>query len=577
MEQRFTLLGTLKIEQDGQLSPVMSSQKGCALLAYLILKQQPQSRESVADLLWESTTTSQSLTRLRTLLSRIRKWVPELVVTRRSLQFRATTQTSVDLYALNEALATDDVNQLDQALASLYEGDLLQGFIVEDAPHFSEWLLLARERVRQQVVTAYQKLCRTYADQEQWEQGIAVSRRWLLLDDFDEEAVRWLMQFLGGGGQVGAALQEYENLRQQLWQELEAEPEAATADLAKHLATQPSKSSWSDVVPVPNWQAAPLPQPGELSPPGLLPPQVYLPYHRNDDFQGREDALLWLADQILPWPDKDSKPGRIAAAVGMGGLGKTQLAVEFCYRYGRYYEGGVYWLSFADADNAAAEIAMIGGERGMGLYREADKLTQVDQISRVQRAWQEATPRLLIFDNCEEEELLNQWLPVTGGCHILLTSRRDQWTPELRVAVLALHTLNRAESVALLAQLAPGAVAEGRSPLQEIATELGDLPLALHLAGSFLHRYRHITPAAYLDQLHHLGHLQHPSLRGHGISHSPTGHELHVARTFAINSAQLEGDDPLNVIARQLLAHAACFGTWRSSTTLLAARNRTSP
>ena len=556
--QQFTLLGSLTIDTNGTPSPIMRSHKGCALLTYLLVEQQPQSRENVADLLWDSTSTTQSLTRLRILLSRTRKWIPELVSTRQSLQFRPMAQTHVDLYVLNEALATDNVGQLDKAL-KLYKGDLMQGFILEDGPRFNEWLLLQREQVRQQVTAAYQKLCQTYADQKQWTEGIMAARRWLALDDLEEKAVRWLIRLLAGEGQVNFALQEYENLRQRLWQELGVEPETATADLAQHLTTQPTEPIWPDMATAKSWQAETLPELGELSPPGRLPPHAYLSYHRNNDFQGRKNALCWLAEQLLPWPDRGDKLSRAIAITGMGGLGKTQLAVEYCYRYGRYYEGGVYWLSFADAENVGAEVAMVGSERGMRLYSHSDNLTQTDQISRVQRAWQETTPRLLIFDNCEEEALLKKWLPVTGGCHVLLTSRRGTWARELGVTIHWLNTLTVDESTALIQQLAPGLAKDVLPFIQEIATELGNLPLALHLAGSFLRRYQGITPQQYLTQLGQIGLLQHPSLQGRGSTHSPTNHELNVARTFAINFEQLDSLDATDSLAHKLLVRTACF------------------
>ena len=63
----------------------------------------------------------------------------------------------------------------------------------------------------------------------------------------------------------------------------------------------------------------------------------------------------------------------------------------------------------------AEEVAAVGSERGLGLFRETEKLTLTDQIGRVQRALQEPVPRLLVFDHCEDEALLGRWLPVTGG------------------------------------------------------------------------------------------------------------------------------------------------------------------
>ena len=125
---------------------------------------------------------------------------------------------------------------------------------------------------------------------------------------------------------------------------------------------------------VARWQPDPLPQPDTLPEPGLLPPHTILPYRRNQDFVGRETDLLQLGEWLLPWQEIEESGGlreslwqspiTAAAITGMGGLGKTQLAVEFAYRYGRFYAGGVYWISFAQAENVAGEIAALGGERG---------------------------------------------------------------------------------------------------------------------------------------------------------------------------------------------------------------------
>ena len=181
-------------------------------------------------------------------------------------------------------------------------------------------------------------------------------------------------------------------------------------------------------------------------------------------------------------------------------------------------------------------------------------MTLAGRVGRVQRAWQEAVPRLLVFDNCEDEKLLSAWMPVTGGCRVLLTSRRAHWPHELQVAEWPLQVLNRSESVTYLRQLAPRL---GEDKALEIATELGYLPLALQLAGGFLQRYQQEDAQHYLLQLQEMGPIAHPSLQGRGISYSPTGHELNIARTFAINLEKLDPANELDVVSRQLLARAA--------------------
>ncbi|HEX7184147.1 MAG TPA: tetratricopeptide repeat protein, partial [Thermoanaerobaculia bacterium] len=98
--------------------------------------------------------------------------------------------------------------------------------------------------------------------------------------------------------------------------------------------------------------------------------------------------------------------------------------------------------------------------------------------------------------------------------------------------------------------------------LHAIAEELGDLPLALHLAGSFLARYAQSPfgqPSAYLEQLGRGDLLAHPSLQGKGSEISPTDHEAHVARTFGLSFERLAPADPTDALARKLLARAAYF------------------
>ncbi|MCB8944436.1 MAG: tetratricopeptide repeat protein [Ardenticatenaceae bacterium] len=551
MSTQIRLLGKPQVAVDGQPSPVLKSAKGLALLAYLVITRQAHSREAIADLLWEATSTAKSLNNLRQLLSRLKKWLPDLQISAAEVAYEAND--FVDLYVMSEGLTAVSPHMLDEAL-QLYTGDLLANFYVPDTPRFNEWLLLEREQLRQRITVAYRQLCDTYAEQEDWVRGVTAAQRWLLLDELNETALPYLLQFLAATGQIEVALQQYEITKQQLWLELAVEPEPETVQLVQRLQRlkeqQGGGVSWAAIV------GAQMERPSadELAEPGSLPINAYVPYQRNNDFTGRKESLLHLAHLLLP--DAGQPTHRAVAVTGMGGLGKTQTAVEFCYRYGRFFPGGVFWLSFADGDNVAAEISLIGGERGMNLYRDDEKHSQASRINQVQRAWQEPTPRLLIFDNCEEEALLQKWLPVTGGCRVLLTSRRGKWARDLQVSTWPLPALDPHESEALLHQLVPHISQEAAA---EIATEVGHLPLALHLAGGFLRRYRQITPTQYLAQLRDKGLLSHPSLQGRGSQHSPTGHELNVARTFAVNWEQLDTTDETDVMALHLLTHAVQF------------------
>jgi hypothetical protein len=119
--------------------------------------------------------------------------------------------------------------------------------------------------------------------------------------------------------------------------------------------------------------------------------------------------------------------------------------------------------------------------------------------------------------------------------------------------------LPREKSIELLQELSALGKADS-SELDAIAAALGDLPLALHLAGSFLRRYgAAVPPAAYLAQLSQPNLLAHASMMGRGVTDNPTQHTLHVAQTFALSTDRLKPDDPVDGLSLALLARLAYF------------------
>jgi tetratricopeptide (TPR) repeat protein len=290
-----------------------------------------------------------------------------------------------------------------------------------------------------------------------------------------------------------------------------------------------------------------------------LPFGSRVPVDRNTMFVGREADLRALARALKG--GATAAIGQVAAATGLGGIGKTQLASEFVYRYGQYFDGGVYWLSFADPAAIPSEIALCGGAGHLELRPDFASLSLEEQIESVLAAWQSSMPRLLVFDNCEDERLLACWRPRGGGARVLLTSRRAQWPRVLNVNSLRLGVLTRNESIELLRMHRPDLSTENES-LNAIADEVGDLPLALHLAGSYLETFRHAklgTPESYLEQLSQVPVLHHPSLEGEGATASPTDHAQHMSQTFTLSYQQLNADDPIDAQAIALLVRATYF------------------
>ncbi len=271
-----------------------------------------------------------------------------------------------------------------------------------------------------------------------------------------------------------------------------------------------------------------------------LPQASRLPFEASPHFVGREMELKALAQTIGTAQPAVVMP---AVATGLGGIGKTSLVTEFAYRYGVYFHGGVFWLNCADPDQVASQIAACALDLGI----DPTGMMLDDQVQRVLNAWKSPMPRLLIFDNCENPAILEQWKPKFGGCRVLVTARSDQW-PTLTQIRLGL--LPPAESRALLQRLC----ARLRdAEADAIAEDLGHLPLALHLAGSYLNTYSHHTVDQYRTDLT----IAHQSLKGRGALPSPTRHELDVEATFMLSFNQLDPTNALDSLALGMLDGAA--------------------
>ena len=234
MRRHIRLLGPLSITDDGQPSDLLRNAKGCALLAYLIVRGRTESREHLADLLWDSPDTAGSLRNLRVLLTRIRPHLPGLHTTRNSAQYIPQPDQAIDYLALSDNLTAGGARPSLGELR-LYRGDLLEGFTLEDAPRYMEWLILERERLRRAVLNTHRNLCQTLADEERWPEGAEVAAHWLAINAVDEEALRRQLQFLAAQGQITAARQAYAAFQTILEDEWGLEPEAATQALAQEL------------------------------------------------------------------------------------------------------------------------------------------------------------------------------------------------------------------------------------------------------------------------------------------------------------------------------------------------------
>jgi len=191
---------------------------------------------------------------------------------------------------------------------------------------------------------------------------------------------------------------------------------------------------------------------------------------RNLGFTGREALLATLRDALA-----SGHRAAVQALHGMGGVGKTQLAIEYAHRFADGYDV-VWWVNAENVGLIGEQFAALGEDLGC-----ARPGLPLDAVRRgVLAALRERGNWLLVFDNATRPEELADWLPGGGG-HVLITSRAGGWD-EVAVPV-EVDVLDRMESVALLRHRI------SRLSLDEadkVAEVMGDLPLAITQAAGYM-------------------------------------------------------------------------------------------
>jgi tetratricopeptide (TPR) repeat protein len=324
-------------------------------------------------------------------------------------------------------------------------------------------------------------------------------------------------------------------------------------------ATRPEPSDERALAPMPVEEHRELLEGTGIPPVGPLPPGSLMPLRPNPHFVGREDQLRQLETHL--GAGSPTAISQVAAATGLGGIGKTQLAVEYAHRYGPRYPGGVFWLDMEDPDAIASQVAACGGPQGMDLPG-FQMLSLEEQVARVTKEWEKPTPRLLIFDNVDDSSVVDKWRPVTGGCRVLITSRRTDWPSSLGLQEVRLSTLPRDKAVELLCKGRPETLEEKheRQAADAICQTLGDLPLAVALAGSYLECYEHdVTLSQYLEELREQPVLENPALVDFVQDPSPTHHVQNVAATFQVSYGRLDPVDESDLLAMRLFHLASHF------------------
>ncbi|MFF0445147.1 FxSxx-COOH system tetratricopeptide repeat protein [Streptomyces sp. NPDC004609] len=195
---------------------------------------------------------------------------------------------------------------------------------------------------------------------------------------------------------------------------------------------------------------------------------------RNRNFTGREELLTKLRQRLATGITTAVLP---EALHGMGGVGKSQIAIEYVYRHGKDYE--LIWWIPSEQTNLIVQSLIELGEQ-MGLRAGADR-SAVPAVLEALRVGNPYSNWLLVFDNAENPHEVRQFFPHDGPGRVMVTSRNSQWST--LASSLEVDVFTRTESVALIKRRSPQIPDEAANRL---ADALGDLPLAVEQAAVWL-------------------------------------------------------------------------------------------
>ena len=530
-------LGALEVSLQATTINAFPTDKIRALLLYLALENaHPHRRERLAAFFWPGIDQANALNNLRVTLYRLRETLDKVQPGIGATLITSTRQT----VQINAALVTTDVQRFQMLVSvcaahphadllqcpecrarlieamALYRGELLVGFGLVDAPAFEEWLLLRRETVHQQALAALHLLVQSYEQQGDDEQVYHYASRQLALDPSREEAHRQLMRSLARRGLRTEALAQYESCRRLLRDQLDVDPDPETITLVEQIRAgkldtrheiRDTRQEIRDTRPE-GTRATREDLPVSLSPVSLSAqdwaeaPEVSKVYGRQDE---QTQLAEWLGDGGC----------RVAALLGIGGVGKTTLAAitvkMVAPRFAR-----VLWRSLLNApplDELLRDIL-----QRLADERLSDIPTSLDGQLALLLHYLRSRRILLVLDNLESilhsaqpgqmragyegyAQLLQTVATRSHQSCLLLTSRErphglEQWAEDSPVVrTLLLEGLNAAAGHSMLtARGLSGPTAEATA----LVARYSGNPLALKLVAQTVHELFSGDIAAFL-------------------------------------------------------------------------------
>ncbi|MET9380173.1 BTAD domain-containing putative transcriptional regulator [Streptomyces sp. NPDC002928] len=515
---RFSVLGPVRAWRGEEPLTTGSPQQRALLAALLLREGRTATAAELIDALWGEEPPSQALAALRTYASRLRKVLDAGVLVSESggYAIRSPGEGALDL-AVAQDLATEAEKArnagalcharevLGRALA-LWDGETLAGvpgpYAEAQRVRLQEWRLQLLES-------------RLDMDLEQGCHAEAVSELTALTaaHPLRERLRELLMLALYRSGRQAEALAVYADTRRLLAEELGVDPRPGLRDLQQRiLQADPTLAEPS--APVTEPAAAPI-RPAQL--PATVP-----------DFTGRASFVAELGEVLA---SAEGRVMAVSALAGIGGVGKTTLAVHVAHQARSSFPDGQLYVDLQGAGARAAEPETVLGSflRALGTADSAIP-DSLEERSALYRSVLDGRRVLVLLDNARDAAQVRPLLPGTEGCAALVTSR-------VRMVDLAgahlvdLDVMSPDEALSLFTKIVGGErVAAEREAALDVVAACGFLPLAIRIAASRLAARRtwtvSVLAAKLADERRRLDELQ--------------AGDLAVKATFELGYGQLE-------------------------------------
>jgi len=214
----------------------LSRNKSVALIAYLACTGRHVGREELASLFWPDSTNSHGLAALRTVLADIKsKLGSDLLIVDRNIIYLSLVNVKCDVNIFIKGIPiSDNITKMEKT-ANLWRGGFLKGFSLNKCAQFNDWLFLEDQNLLREYHTLIERISLNFADNNNFKNALFYAHKLLVLDFFNEESHRKVMELYASMGDKKTALKQYNACVETLETELGFPPEEETQALAEKI------------------------------------------------------------------------------------------------------------------------------------------------------------------------------------------------------------------------------------------------------------------------------------------------------------------------------------------------------